>query len=329
MYSTCLFCHKPLGANQVLEAFQVGRRLAFDGAKGRLWVVCRSCERWNLSPLEERWEAIEACERLFRGTRLRTSTENVGLARLPAGLELVRIGAPLRPELAAWRYGDQFGRRRRRLYIRSGLALGAFAALNIGGAAAGVTVGAFGSIFASTFTRYVFGSDDEVVARVRLADGRELAIKRGRLKQVNLYQLSSGEVALLLPDGPSHRVVSGDEARVAVKQLLPAINRTGAGKRRVQEAVRLLENVPDPTSFVAYAARHATTTQTTSLRALPYPLRLGLEMATHEEAERRALEGELAALEAEWRRADELASISDQLTVPAWIGQRLEALKRR
>lgn len=329
MYSTCLFCHKSLGANDVLEAFPVGRRLSFDQAKGRLWVVCRSCERWNLSPLEERWEAIEACERLFRGTRLRTSTENIGLARVPGGLELVRIGAPLRPELAAWRYGDQFGRRRRNLYIRGGLALGAFAALNVGGAAMGIALGTFSGVFASTFARYVFGSDDEVVARVRLPEGRELGIKRGRLKHVNLYQLSSGEAALLLPDGRSHLVVSGDEARAAVKQLLPAINRTGAGKRRVQEAVRLLEDVRDPRSFVAYAARHATATKTASLGALPYPLRLGLEMATHEEAERRALEGELAALEAEWRRADELASISDQLTMPAWIGQRLEALKRR
>ncbi len=329
MYSTCLFCHKPLGANEVLEGFPVGRRLAFDGAKGRLWVVCRSCERWNLSPLEERWEVIEACERLFRGTRLRTSTENIGLARLPEGLELVRIGAPLRPELAAWRYGDQFGRRRRNLYIRGGLALGGLVLLNVGGAAVGVAMGAFGGVFATTFARYVFGSEDEVVARVRLADGRELAIKRGRLKQVNLYQLSTGEVALLLPDGRSHLVVSGGEARAAVKLLLPAVNRAGAGKRRVQEAVRLLEGVPDPTSFVAYAARHATATHTSSLRALPYPLRLGLEMATHEEAERRALEGELAALEEEWRRADELATISDQLTMPRWVTERLTALKRR
>ncbi len=51
-----------------IEHFPVGRRLAFDAAKGRLWVVCHHCGRWNLSPLEERWEAIEECERLFRGT---------------------------------------------------------------------------------------------------------------------------------------------------------------------------------------------------------------------------------------------------------------------
>ena len=33
---------------------------------GRLSVVCRKCERWNLSPLDERWEAIEAAEGRFR-----------------------------------------------------------------------------------------------------------------------------------------------------------------------------------------------------------------------------------------------------------------------
>src|SRR5215216_1959307 len=102
MYSTCLFCHAHLGANEVLERFPVGRRLAFDAEKGRLWVVCPHCERWNLTPLEERWEAI-------------------GLAE---GLELVRIGRPQRPEMAAWRYGDQFGRRRRKRIVTGGLLVG-------------------------------------------------------------------------------------------------------------------------------------------------------------------------------------------------------------
>ena len=105
-------CNSPL-----IETFPVGRRLAFDQGKGRLWVVCRRCEKWNLSPLEERWEAIEQCERLFHDARKRTSTDNIGLARLSEGLELVRIGEPKRPEFAAWRYGDQFGRRRTRAIV--------------------------------------------------------------------------------------------------------------------------------------------------------------------------------------------------------------------
>ena len=30
MYTTCMFCNKPLGTNQVVETFPVGRRLAFE-----------------------------------------------------------------------------------------------------------------------------------------------------------------------------------------------------------------------------------------------------------------------------------------------------------
>ena len=140
MYSTCLFCNGSLGDNERIEHFPVGKRLAFDAAKGRLWVVCDVCSRWNLSPLEERWEAIEESERAFRDTRLRVSTEHIGLARLREGLELIRIGEPQRPEMAAWRYGDQFGRRRKRQF-----AIVAGSAVLIGGVMiAGPTIGLFG-----------------------------------------------------------------------------------------------------------------------------------------------------------------------------------------
>lgn len=111
MYKTCMFCTRSLGSNQVIEHFPVGRRLAFDEGKGRLWVVCRKCLRWNLTPLEDRWEAIEECERIFRDTPVRASTENIGIARHPGGLDLVRIGSARRREFAAWRYMQRFRRR--------------------------------------------------------------------------------------------------------------------------------------------------------------------------------------------------------------------------
>src|SRR3990170_3191620 len=103
MYSTCIVCNKPLGKNEALEAFPVGERLAFDAARGRLWVVCKSCERWNLSPLDERWEAVEQAEKAYRDTRRRVATDNIGLAKLRDGTTLVRIGQPLRPQVAARR----------------------------------------------------------------------------------------------------------------------------------------------------------------------------------------------------------------------------------
>ena len=118
MYATCLHCHGALGANEEIEAFPVGRPLAFDAAKGRLWVICPHCARWNLSPLEERWEAIEECERRYRETTRRVSDAEIGLASLPSGLELVRIGRPLRPEFAAWRYGRELSGRHSRSWLR-------------------------------------------------------------------------------------------------------------------------------------------------------------------------------------------------------------------
>ena len=130
MYSTCLYCNSTLGRNEVVERFPVGRRLAFDAARGRLWAVCPACARWNLTPVEERWEAIESCERLFRDTRLRASTDNIGLARVREGLELVRLGQPQRPEFAAWRYGREFARRRRRSIAFTGVGI-----VVVGGAA--------------------------------------------------------------------------------------------------------------------------------------------------------------------------------------------------
>lgn len=60
MFTTCIHCTADLGRNAAFEVFPVGTRLAFDAARGRLWVVCGACDRWNLSPLEERWEAADS-----------------------------------------------------------------------------------------------------------------------------------------------------------------------------------------------------------------------------------------------------------------------------
>ncbi|HEU0016066.1 MAG TPA: hypothetical protein VFQ45_20480, partial [Longimicrobium sp.] len=120
MYRSCIFCSGDLGQNDALERFPVGRSVAFDGEKGRLWAVCPRCARWNLAPLEERWEALDDAERLFRGSRLRVQRENIGMAKLRDGARLVRVGEALAGELAVWRYGETLERRRRRHLLLSG-----------------------------------------------------------------------------------------------------------------------------------------------------------------------------------------------------------------
>jgi hypothetical protein len=65
----------------------------------------------------------------------------------------------------------------------------------------------------------------------------------------------------------------------------------------------------------------------TGLLALSTPVVLALEMALHEDQERRALEGELAELEAAWREAEEIGAIADSLLLPEWVEDALRRLK--
>ena len=45
MYRHCIYCSADLGANDAIEAFPVGRTVAVDAEKGRLWAVCAKCAR--------------------------------------------------------------------------------------------------------------------------------------------------------------------------------------------------------------------------------------------------------------------------------------------
>ena len=68
---------------------------------------------------------------------------------------------------------------------------------------------------------------------------------------------------------------------------------------------------------------------TSTLRSRDANVRLALEMAAHEESERRAMEGELEILEAAWREAEEVASIADRLLVPDHIEDWIRKYKRK
>jgi len=68
VHSTCLYCNSALGRNAVVEHFPEGPRLACDAARGRSWAVCPRCARRNLTPIEDRGEAIGCRERRFRDT---------------------------------------------------------------------------------------------------------------------------------------------------------------------------------------------------------------------------------------------------------------------
>ena len=319
MYSTCIFCHAALEANDTIEHFPVGRRLAFDAERGRLWVICRRCRQWNLTPTEERWEAIEECERFYRDTRLRVSTDQIGLARLPSGVELVRIGRPQRPEFAAWRYGDQLGRRRRAAFVKVGIGLGALGAVAVGGAAAGIGIGSFGWIIGQMGERIVTGSPERIVARLSTPDAGEIIVRGKHLSHLQLIGARDAGWQLGVPHRTGMSTLQGDSAVQAMGKLLPELNRFGGSRERVSEAVSLIERETEPVRFIDFATRQATNRGRPKISALPEATRLALEMAAHEDTERRALEGELALLEQAWKEAEEVAAIADNMFLPSFV----------
>ncbi len=260
MYATCLFCNKPLGKNDTFETFPVGKRLAFDTAKGRLWVVCPHCERWNLTPLEDRWEAIEAAEKLYRDTRQRVATDNIGLAKLRDGTTLVRIGAPLRPEFAAWRYGDQFGRRRRRQMLIAGAGIGGLGALVIGGVTAGVGIGGFAWMIARAGGTIVRGRPEAVVARIRTPEGGTLEVRRRHLLETSITPGRDAPFAVDLKyaGGASH--FEGADAMRIASIVVPAANRFGGSKETVAKAVGSIEESGGTEGFLERISKVAAVT---------------------------------------------------------------------
>lgn len=321
-----MFCKKPLGSNEVVESFPVGRRLAFDGVKGRLWVVCTRCQRWNLTPLEERWEAVEDCERLFRETRTRATTGNIGIARHREGLDLVRIGKPPRGEFAAWRYGDQFRRRLRRQLTWAG-AMGGCVMLGASGLVSlpvvvGTAVG-FGAYPALAW-EYL-----RPRTKVRLKSENDGSDTASSVVKFSLRDLRS---VRLMPedDGPGFSVAvlrgvrkarfRGERAQRVAAALVPHLNGWGGSKLAVQRAVHEIESEGHPGRFVSHVAGLGYRDwrgRSGYIRSMPDSTRLALEMALHEERERRALEGELWILEKAWKEAEEIAAIADSLLLPA------------
>jgi len=348
MYSTCLICNESLGGNDAVEHFPIGRRLAFDAKKGRLWVVCHHCGRWNLSPLEERWEAIEECERSFRGTLVRVSTDNVGLARMGDGTELIRIGSPLRPEFAAWRYGQNFGKRRRQTHViaGAGLAAAAIAGAVLGPALAPALATGAISIVAVPGLTTVMGvvpmigvlaardyvQHDRVVARLT-HDRRVLTVRAKHLGAAQLRTSRGGNTRLAVQHETGWAEFEGTSAIQATGVLISGANRFGAPNARVNDAVRQIELAGDAHGFLNAAATRTSwrsgrlLSLVNSYRGLGAMRlsgteRLALEMAVHEEHERRALEGELALLEAAWRDAEEIAQIADEDLTPPKLYER-------
>ncbi|MFW6040056.1 MAG: hypothetical protein ACOC9N_03155 [Gemmatimonadota bacterium] len=331
MYSRCIACHGRLGANEVLETFSVGRRVAFDPAKGRLWVLCPACRNWNLAPLEERWEAVEEAERAFEGATVGASTENIALGRLREGTELIRVGRTRRRELAAWRYAGRLASRWRRSAAVSTLGAGGVVGLGL--------VAGLGLLPTTIGAALVWAGLLELGDRrpaMRTDDGRVLRVGDGRRALLRPGPSGDGWV-VAVPRPRSEIVLEGGDALRALRRMLPRANMHGGSPGQVDAAAAEMERVGSADALIRTTAselgrswnadpKHVPFSIETRGRARPHRiatakpvLRLALEMAANEQVERRALRGAIGLLEREWREAEELAAIADDLALPASV----------
>ncbi|HEX7049952.1 MAG TPA: hypothetical protein VF188_07030 [Longimicrobiales bacterium] len=332
MFTRCIYCHAAFRPNETLEHLRPGRRVAFDPARGRLWVICEACRRWTLEPIEERWEALEELERLTTDrARLLSRTDNIALLRVE-DLTVVRVGRAELNEEAWWRYGRVLTERHR----RNQWIIGGAAVVTIGiglGSAIATGGGAFGVFNLVTLA-------PEVARRWKFRSkawvGRAPCPRCGGiLREVTFSKIDR---LILTPQedgiglrvrcyrcGPRHpdagyRIDDADAGRL-LRRILAYQNFQGAPRKRVTEAVRLVEEAGTPAALTGRIA-----SERPVLSRLDPTRRIALEIALNDEVEQRLLELELEELEARWREAEQVAAIADGELTPMPL---LDTLRRR
>jgi hypothetical protein len=317
-------------------------------------------------PFESRYEAIEASERLFRASRLRMSTGQIGIAKTREGTELVRIGAPLRPEMAAWRYAGNLARRRLRYALKTApvtiglatIAKSSFGILTMFGTVGFTMLGV--SIASGLAARY---ANRRTLASLDVPESR-INLTRNLVGRIRIEPSGPQGLRLLLPTIPSFRIgvsavgelLGEDEGRIVVgrrvakddddadrlqkyvpvdgdlsavlRVIMPIINEAGAPRGLIRDATDLLARYdPDPRLILYGSRKDWSKAKRLTLADANASRRLALEMLVHEESERRWLAGELQSLEDEWVRANEIASLADGLLRDPAIENRLDQLR--
>lgn len=321
----------------------MGQSFAFDPVRGRLWVVCRACRNWNLAPILERWEPVEELERLFEGVKVEASSENVALGRARDGTSLIRVGRVNRREFAFWRYA---GRLRKRWKRAEGVGYVITGGPILLGMATGVSMSVAMPVSLGLAAGVLIWKDKQRLFRT--CDGQVL--RMGDASRVRLVpsEHDSGW-QLEIPRRGRSIALAGGEALRALRATLPRANIYGGKAVEVDQAVARLEGAGSASKVLRLLAQHLGHMHNMDPRhhrfvvtalgpALPHRVatarpafRLAVEIAANEELERRALDGEMNLLEQEWREAEELAAISDELLIPAsvdeWVRKRKEARK--
>lgn len=321
MHSRCLYCGHALGGATGIHSVSRGVQIAFDPERERVWTICARCHGWNMWWSELRSAAIETLERVARDrARLLFQTDHVAL--LEAGdRQLIRVGRPPRIEAAWWRYGSTLRRRRDRFASpATRVATATYSAVS----SVGMMVGL--SSVTGDFRRAT-NRTMEVLRWRRFGgtawEGRAPCPSCGSVL-IRLFFMKCGDLSLF-SDSHGRPVVglpcircdpwSSEETHRFPQQLVEPLlrrvlawhNVNGATRAELACAIDLIESTGPAEKYMRRLARRGL-----PLHAMTRVERLALEMAVNDEAERSRLVARAARIEAEWRRADELAAIIEE-----------------
>ena len=241
------------------------------------------------------------------------------------GVDLVRIGNARRREFAAWRYMQRFRRR----FYRTNAAICTYYA-GVFTLDAGVLALPTGlvPVGGAAFLAWFFL---RTIGRVRVGGGVDEEGSRARSDTIRFRFKDHGSIRLLPDDGePGFGVevrkltrrawFEGEDARRVAAAVIAGFNPGGGSRRKVERAVAEIDSSGHPSRFIIDTANkgyRGLSFRKGHIRSFPATTKLALEMALHEEQERRALEGEIWILEQAWKEAEEIAAISDNLLLPA------------
>ncbi len=326
MYQTCAFCSGALGGDGGASGMAVGRRFAYDLWKSRAWVICQRCGRWNLTPVDTRLDTVAALERMAATGRVAATTDQVALIRL-GSYDVVRVGKPPRIELAGWRYGERLkARERERLKVVlpvTAAFVGITIATNVAfGGGMGWVMMQYPRIGDALYTSLVGNRKVNVEPPVCGHCGSIMVLRARHVEDARLTRTVHQDLALLLRCPKCEHpgaLLEGADAERALRSGLTYVNlkKGRRVKRKAEEAASAVERAGGPQELIARAARDEV-----RVASFKGTQGLALEMAVDEQAEVRDLERE-------WRRAEEIAEIADNLLVSPSIEDELKHLKER
>lgn len=346
MYSHCIRCERSLGRNAEIRHLAVGRRIAFDTSKGRLWVICRHCDQWNLVPIEERWEAVEECDRTATTAEATASSTKVGIARTETGLELLRVGGVDQSDIANWRYGRRLVQRQRLLFwlaasfVALAISLGVRATFETGS----LDIGIYSALVALAWLASVWRNPPRLAPILVRIDRERIWIWPWQVDEIYIDADDDGAPpAVILPGRTARRLVGLEAARF-LSALLPKLNGADCATASVHAAAKRVAHFEKQERSHADSIerrrkakdgkarrdrvlqpweRLAASDDRVSLVRITPERRLALEMAVTEEIEQQELTQDAEVVGEDWTEQENIAAIADDLVVPPEVEERL------